>query len=93
MYRISYEKKNFYAFDDAEKDRILAESGRDPEKVAVQRYKGLGLMMSWAMTFSALPVGAWWAFLPVVLVIALVTFSLNLINSGLDQIFNPQIRG
>ncbi|GHU76172.1 DNA gyrase subunit B [Spirochaetia bacterium] len=44
LYRISYEKKNFYAFDDAEKDRILAESGRDPEKVAVQRYKGLGEM-------------------------------------------------
>jgi peptide/nickel transport system permease protein len=49
-------------------------------------------MMNWAMTFSALSVGAWWAFLPVVLMIALITFSLNLINSGLDQIFNPQIR-
>jgi len=33
-----------YAYDDAEKDRILAESGRDPEKVSVQRYKGLGEM-------------------------------------------------
>ena len=37
-------KKNFYAYDDDEKDRILAESGKDPEKVAVQRYKGLGEM-------------------------------------------------
>ncbi|MDR1576404.1 MAG: DNA topoisomerase (ATP-hydrolyzing) subunit B [Treponema sp.] len=44
LYRISYEKKSFYAYDDAEKDRILAESGKDPEKVAVQRYKGLGEM-------------------------------------------------
>jgi DNA gyrase subunit B len=44
LYKISYEKKSFYAYDDAEKDRILAESGRDPEKVAVQRYKGLGEM-------------------------------------------------
>jgi DNA gyrase subunit B len=44
LYKIGYEKKNFYAYDDAEKDRVLAESGRDPEKVAVQRYKGLGEM-------------------------------------------------
>ncbi|MDR2211159.1 MAG: DNA topoisomerase (ATP-hydrolyzing) subunit B [Spirochaetaceae bacterium] len=44
LYKISYERKSFYAYDDAEKDRILAESGREPEKVAVQRYKGLGEM-------------------------------------------------
>lgn len=44
LYKVSYERKNFYAYDDAEKDRLLAESGRDPEKVGVQRYKGLGEM-------------------------------------------------
>ncbi|MDR2552379.1 MAG: DNA topoisomerase (ATP-hydrolyzing) subunit B [Treponema sp.] len=44
LYKISYEKKTFYAYDDAEKDRILSASGRNPEKVAVQRYKGLGEM-------------------------------------------------
>ncbi|MDR2313271.1 MAG: DNA topoisomerase (ATP-hydrolyzing) subunit B [Spirochaetaceae bacterium] len=44
LYKIGYEKKSFYAYDDAEKDRILAESGRDPEKIAIQRYKGLGEM-------------------------------------------------
>jgi DNA gyrase subunit B len=44
LYRVSYEKKSFYAYDDAEKDKLLAGSGRDPEKVAVQRYKGLGEM-------------------------------------------------
>jgi DNA gyrase subunit B len=44
LYKISYEKKKFYAYDDTEKDRILSESGKDPEKVAVQRYKGLGEM-------------------------------------------------
>jgi DNA gyrase subunit B len=44
LYKVNYERKNFYAYDDGEKDRILAESGRDPEKVAVQRYKGLGEM-------------------------------------------------
>ncbi|MDR0663489.1 MAG: DNA topoisomerase (ATP-hydrolyzing) subunit B [Spirochaetaceae bacterium] len=44
LYRVSYEKKTFYAYDDAEKDKILAASGRDPEKLSVQRYKGLGEM-------------------------------------------------
>jgi DNA gyrase subunit B len=44
LYKITYEKKTFYAYDDAEKDRIMAESGRDPDKVGVQRYKGLGEM-------------------------------------------------
>jgi DNA gyrase subunit B len=44
LYKISYERKNFFAYDDTEKDRILAQSGRNPEKVAVSRYKGLGEM-------------------------------------------------
>jgi DNA gyrase subunit B len=44
LFKVSYERKNFYAYDEAEKDNILAGSGRDPEKVAVQRYKGLGEM-------------------------------------------------
>jgi peptide/nickel transport system permease protein len=71
---------------------ILAEASLSMLGLGPQNVASLGLMMNWAMTFSALPVGAWWAFLPVVLMIALITFSLNLINSGLDQIFNPQIR-
>jgi DNA gyrase subunit B len=44
LYKISYEKKIFYAYDDEEKDKLLAQSGRDPEKIAIQRYKGLGEM-------------------------------------------------
>jgi DNA gyrase subunit B len=46
LYKISYDKKTFYAYDDAEKDRFLSESGKDPDKIAVQRYKGLGEMNS-----------------------------------------------
>jgi peptide/nickel transport system permease protein len=52
----------------------------------------LGLMMNWAMRFTAHLQGAWWAYYPVVLVIATISFSLNLMNTGLDQIFNPQLR-
>lgn len=52
----------------------------------------LGLMMQWAMTYSAHTNGCWWAYFPVVLVIALISFSLNLMNTGMDQVFNPQLR-
>ncbi len=52
----------------------------------------LGLMMNWAMQFQAPLSGAWWAFIPVVLSIAMISFSLNLMNTGLDQVFNPQLR-
>jgi DNA gyrase subunit B len=44
LYKVSYDRKSFYAYDDAEKDRILSASGKDVEKVSVQRYKGLGEM-------------------------------------------------
>lgn len=52
----------------------------------------LGLMMNWAMLYSAHINGAWWAYFPVILTIALITFSLNLMNTGLDQVFNPTLR-
>ena len=52
----------------------------------------LGLMMQWATAYSAPLVGAWWAYFPVLLVISLVSFSLNLMNTGLDQVFNPTLR-
>ena len=52
----------------------------------------LGLMMNWAMLYSAHLGGSWWAYFPVIAVIALISFSLNLMNTGLDQVFNPALR-
>ena len=52
----------------------------------------LGLMMNWAMLYSAHTNGSWWAYFPVILTIALISFSLNLMNTGLDQVFNPALR-
>ncbi len=52
----------------------------------------LGLMMNWAMLYSAHINGSWWAYFPVILVIASIYFSLNLMNTGLDQVFNPTLR-
>ena len=53
----------------------------------------LGLMMNWAKLFGAYTSSnAWWAYFPVILTIAMISFSLNLMNTGLDQVFNPTLR-
>ena len=52
----------------------------------------LGLMMNWAMIYEAEILGDWWAYFPVLVTIALITFSMNLMNTGLDQVFNPALR-
>jgi peptide/nickel transport system permease protein len=52
----------------------------------------LGLMMNWAMIYQAQILGKWWAYFPVIVTIALISFSLNLMNTGLDQVFNPALR-
>ena len=52
----------------------------------------LGLMMNWAMIYQAELQGRWWAYFPVLVIIALITFSMNLMNTGLDQVFNPALR-
>jgi peptide/nickel transport system permease protein len=52
----------------------------------------LGLMMNWAFIYQAQVLGKWWAYLPVIITIALISFSLNLMNTGLDQVFNPTLR-
>lgn len=52
----------------------------------------LGLMMNWALIYQAHIMGKWWAYFPVMMMIALIAFSLNLMNTGLDQVFNPALR-
>ena len=52
----------------------------------------LGLMMNWAMLYSAHTNGSWWAYFPVIFTISAISFSLNLMNTGLDQVFNPTLR-
>jgi peptide/nickel transport system permease protein len=52
----------------------------------------LGLMMNWALIYQAQILGKWWAYIPVLVTIASITFSMNLMNTGLDQVFNPALR-
>ncbi len=73
---------------------ILAEAGLSilglgPKTTEVPT---LGLMLNWALIYQAPILGKWWAYLPVIVTIVLITFSMNLMNTGLDQVFNPALR-
>lgn len=50
-----------------------------------------GTNLFWAQNGGALSIGAWWAFLPSGLAVALVAFGLALINYGMDEITNPRL--
>ncbi|MFP4373026.1 MAG: DNA topoisomerase (ATP-hydrolyzing) subunit B [Spirochaetaceae bacterium] len=44
LYKLTYNRKDYYAYNDADRDRILASLDGGAEKAAQQRYKGLGEM-------------------------------------------------
>lgn len=52
----------------------------------------LGRMISWAQQYESIVNGRWWQFVPVAVCIAMITFGLYMMNSGMDQVFNPKIR-
>lgn len=52
----------------------------------------LGRLMNWAMEYEAINYNRWWLFIPVACSIAMITYGLYLMNSGMDQVFNPKIR-
>lgn len=52
----------------------------------------LGMILNWSLMFEAPAAGAWWAFIPQAITIAAITFSLYLMNTGMDEVFNPKIR-
>jgi peptide/nickel transport system permease protein len=70
-------------------EAVLSVLGLGPRTTEVPT---LGLMMNWAMIYQAHILGKWWAYFPVILTIASISFSMNLMNTGLDQVFNPTLR-
>jgi DNA gyrase subunit B len=44
LFRLAYKNQVRYAFNEADKDNIIKELGASPDKVNLQRYKGLGEM-------------------------------------------------
>ncbi len=52
----------------------------------------LGIMLQWALLWESVRTGAWWAFLPPTLLLTVIAFSLLLLQSSIDEIFNPRLR-
>jgi peptide/nickel transport system permease protein len=52
----------------------------------------LGIMLQWALRWESVRTGAWWAFVPPTLLLTLIAFSLLLLQSSIDEIFNPRLR-
>ncbi len=52
----------------------------------------LGIMINWAISWGALSLGAWPIFVAPVVVLSLLFISVNLINIGLEEMYNPRLR-
>jgi DNA gyrase subunit B len=44
LYRLAYKNQVHYAYNDADKDKLLKSLGASPDKISLSRYKGLGEM-------------------------------------------------
>lgn len=71
---------------------ILAEAGFEFIGLGDANAVTWGTTLYWAQNNQALLTQNWWAFVPPGLCIALVGFSLTLINYGIDEITNPRLR-
>jgi peptide/nickel transport system permease protein len=71
---------------------ILAEAGLSLLGLGPSDGVSLGIMLNWALVGESLRTGAWWAFVPPTLLLTLVAFTLLMLQSSLDEIFNPRLR-
>jgi peptide/nickel transport system permease protein len=52
----------------------------------------LGTILNEAIRNEALSDGAWWAFLPATLLVTVIAFSLYIVNTAMESVFNPRLR-
>ena len=52
----------------------------------------LGIMLHWALAWESVRSGVWWAFVPPTLLLTLIVFALLMVQSSLDEVFNPRLR-
>jgi peptide/nickel transport system permease protein len=52
----------------------------------------LGKILNDAIQNEALSDGAWWAFVPAVMLITVIVFALYVVNTAMEGVFNPRLR-
>lgn len=71
---------------------ILAESGLSLLGLGPQRQMTLGMMVYWALSYSAILQNLWWWWLTPILTLMCLFLSLYLVHLGLDEVSNPRLR-
>ena len=71
---------------------ILTESSLSMLGLGPSNIVSIGMMLNWALAWGSIRVGAWWAFIPPTVMLTLIAFSLFLLQSSLDELFNPRLR-
>lgn len=71
---------------------ILFESTLSMLGLGPSNATSLGTMLYWAIAWGSVRTGAWWAFFPPTLMLTLIVFGLLLLQSSLNEVFNPRLR-
>ena len=71
---------------------ILLESTLSMLGLGPSNAVSLGIMLYWAIAWGSVRTGAWWAFVPPTVMLTTISFSLLLLQSSLDELFNPRLR-
>jgi peptide/nickel transport system permease protein len=71
---------------------VLAESGLSILGLGPQKEMTLGMMIYWALSYSAILQNLWWWWLTPVLTLICLFFSLYLVHLGFDEVSNPRLR-
>lgn len=71
---------------------VLAESGLSILGLGPQQDMTLGMMIYWALSYSAILQNLWWWWVPPVIMLISLFMALYLVHLGLDEISNPRLR-
>ena len=72
---------------------ILAEFGLEVIGLGPGNIATLGLMINWAIGWGVMSSGRWFIIIAPSVALILIFLSLNLINLGMEQAFNPRLKG
>ncbi len=71
---------------------LLVESGLSILGLGLQREMTLGMMIYWALNYSAIFQNLWWWWLTPVFTLMALFLSLYLVHIGFDEVSNPRLR-
>ena len=71
---------------------ILAEASISMLGLGPYDSVSLGKILNEAIRNEALTDGAWWAFAPAMALITCIAFSLYVLNTSMEEVFNPRLR-